>query len=789
MGKFDELFFQSLGETAASIEIALDSLNNAEKFKIFKTNIDYFIDNKKEEETAAPSAQANTSDSDGIIHLLMEAAYNGMQNVLEHAVNKGIQLSQIKKSDQTLLHAATQGGELDAIKFLVGQGLSLSVKTAMGLSLLHVAAACGHLSLVQWFSENGLLLSEKTSAGEGVLEIAIVSKHRELIDWLLSKGFKLSDRNALDRHAMHHAAKGGNQEIIEKSLAQGMSLYDKDKAGNNVLHIAGEYFQIELIEWLLVYNRMDFNAKNDKNETVFHLLLNFKLHDIQILFSNETQKAYDYLLNRYQNVKMIYEFSYILAREGIYIAQNEAVATLGSLGSGLLPPEYEGAYINHDGIMAKDLRKVVDVLLEKFNNDDTVLKTPEQLIQPASSHLAKVQLEIQHLDSSQITHQQKLILLDFSNAVYMVDDYRTKISLHESRFHADNLQSRRENLMLKMKEYIPLATRIYKHPKISNGWVRVRIWHSGYYQGNNDLQPNYVPASSSSTLVRMAIATASDENLNIGHVSLETASDYISFWPAKGKKTEEHNAHGLKHMIKSINNLTKGLPASTNSLLSDMHSEGQDSRKNKSLSEKHKKEPDFEAVFYSLNVNEINKCCSKIIEDIIENKLQFSLIGANRNTDGDIRIDNCVTISYRLLIAGGFRALKEHTLPVDGILTPYWLQSLVTLALAEENNRFPAFVSSKESVPKNEDVPALNLIPKYKVINNFTSSQGIKLLKDDELIKAPGELDEYNKFYYDGADIILSFQEVKNNLLSPQVLTQSADKKISTYWRKYNAKN
>ncbi len=666
---------------------------------------------------------------------ILEAARTGDQAALEKEAAKGVKLNSIKETINersfTILHAAALGGQRAIIEWLVKtQKINMLVKNNKGESILHIAALGGQVELAKWLlTQDDFSLIDTNDNGENLFHLAAEGNEYDFIVWLTKQpvpkptgwrkwiddktDFSLNTKDFWGRTPMHIAAKKGYQPLLELLFELALSpyaYYGRDRAGRNVLHHAAwgghlaliktsnekynfalddkDYFgenilhyaarggHQPIIEWLITTHDFDLHEKTGPYIDERGYKAGNGPPDKAVSLSDvEALSVVDFAAKN-KHISLISWF----ATQGMYVMNNITTMEIFIKDKVVLISNKE-----HDEIVSH---------YKVFEENKKVLKRAEKLIAGAEVFKSeKFKTAYAALETDQFTHEHRLLLLSFARPVQMLLDYKTKNSLHDLRFIAFHHKKRCDAIAKTMCEVQPLAKEILQNPNIIHNWVRIRIWNSGYYDASSSSSssaPQYVTQGAvglAFLALRNRLPSFSQpglpsSNSNVGHVSIETAQGYMSFWPAEGPGG------------KNIHDLTRGYQATMHNLVQDEQAEGpQGGDCNKFDKNKSLRPPDKTFTLYTLDAQRINEYCQEMCGKIADNTLQFSLFGAKNtkvNGSGRQRLLNCVTLSYNLLLSGGLEGLiprPESTYPVNQILDPYWMECLMQRAELEEDKR------------------------------------------------------------------------------------------------------
>lgn len=130
--------------------------------------------------------KGNDVDKTGVggITVLIIAAANGYQDLLDLALQEGAQIDRQDDSGKTALGWAAQRGHYTVVERLLDKGADLNLQNRDGMSSLMLAVKGRHLSVVQLMLGYKPDLTLLDYTGRGVLDLARETRDRRLEDML-----------------------------------------------------------------------------------------------------------------------------------------------------------------------------------------------------------------------------------------------------------------------------------------------------------------------------------------------------------------------------------------------------------------------------------------------------------------------------------------------------------------------------------------------------------------------------------------------------------------------------
>jgi ankyrin repeat protein len=117
--------------------------------------------------------------------------------------------------DATLLHAACHSGNLPALEHLFGRGLSLTALTKSNETLIHKAVSFGNTGLIQWLIDTKQIdINAKNQSGDTALHCATRHNNREMVELLTRNGVDFTIQNNDGQRASEIATSMGYHDLV-----------------------------------------------------------------------------------------------------------------------------------------------------------------------------------------------------------------------------------------------------------------------------------------------------------------------------------------------------------------------------------------------------------------------------------------------------------------------------------------------------------------------------------------------------------------------------------------------
>ena len=227
--------------------------------------------------------------------LLWETASQGPPKRMKLLIrNKNyLELSDAKSSNgDTLLHVAIKSGQLEIAILLVNEGKANVQQTDKeGNTPLHLASRAGYVTIVQCLIVEGAAKIEaRNHLGFTPLFLACRYGRFEVVKCLVQdfsartdRRFLFDDKNGqscsvvtgtLLHHIVHSVRANTCLQLIQWLLLQtNASIFATDDEGNTLLHVACKRGQLEIVKWIIQFDRSTLSTehRNHAGELPLHV--------------------------------------------------------------------------------------------------------------------------------------------------------------------------------------------------------------------------------------------------------------------------------------------------------------------------------------------------------------------------------------------------------------------------------------------------------------------------------------------------------------------------------------
>lgn len=177
-----------------------------------------------------------------------------------------------------LLVAASQGHEEFVDKLLTLNPELAQASDSQNRSALHVAATKGHVEVVKVLL-NKLgpnICYSRDRDGQAPLHVAATNGKVQVVEELLQANAYVARARVDQDETILHLCVKHHQFLVLKVLLAKVKDKDfvnaKDNHGNTLLHVAVYMKQVEVIEYVLHYSKINVNIKNSKGQTALDIL-------------------------------------------------------------------------------------------------------------------------------------------------------------------------------------------------------------------------------------------------------------------------------------------------------------------------------------------------------------------------------------------------------------------------------------------------------------------------------------------------------------------------------------
>ncbi|KAJ9587583.1 hypothetical protein L9F63_018965, partial [Diploptera punctata] len=205
-------------------------------------------------ESLSGSESCKCCMSKSLHDVMLIAVQRGHVNLVKSILKCGVNVQHkvVVRDDlgsRTILHAATQCGQLEIVQLLIEQGADVNnISDTINTTPLMEAALNGHVKVAKLLVEHGASVNARNSDGFTALLLATVNKNCEMVNFLSP----LTSYDASDVDSVICAAGCGDMEAA-LILVQNQCVNSQDKLGNTALFLAAGPGKHEVVMFLLKY--------------------------------------------------------------------------------------------------------------------------------------------------------------------------------------------------------------------------------------------------------------------------------------------------------------------------------------------------------------------------------------------------------------------------------------------------------------------------------------------------------------------------------------------------------
>ena len=113
--------------------------------------------------------------------------------IVKYLISEEPNISEMEKSDTSLLHQAAKAGNLELVRLLVEERKAdVNEKYDRNKTALHFASQLGNLEIVKYLVLKGGDVDAQDTFGQTLLHLAVKGNQYEIVKFLLEKGANLS---------------------------------------------------------------------------------------------------------------------------------------------------------------------------------------------------------------------------------------------------------------------------------------------------------------------------------------------------------------------------------------------------------------------------------------------------------------------------------------------------------------------------------------------------------------------------------------------------------------------
>lgn len=176
-------------------------------------------------------------------------------DVLLALTEKGIDANYIYDSNgTTLLHIASDKGDIDLVKLLLRRGADVNARTHdLHHCPIHMAIMAGHRDVINELVKAGSKITHYSQNGYAPLHLATLGSYKNIVEMLLGYGVDVNMVSGHGNSSLHIAVMEQAYEVAKLLLGKGANVDAKNDSGWCPLHCAVEGGQVKFVEVLLQY--------------------------------------------------------------------------------------------------------------------------------------------------------------------------------------------------------------------------------------------------------------------------------------------------------------------------------------------------------------------------------------------------------------------------------------------------------------------------------------------------------------------------------------------------------
>ncbi|XP_019770310.2 uncharacterized protein LOC109544510 isoform X1 [Dendroctonus ponderosae] len=212
---------------------------------------------------------------------LHRAAAFGHVNVVSVLLRNGAKVDNKDKKKRTALELAVARNHFEVVRLLMGhKPVDMNSKGNDDFTLLHIASQEGNLEVASYLVDKGCSIDARNNAGSKPIHIAAREGHEATVKYFLSKGLSVNELGAANQTVIHYAAMTGQLNVVKFLIMQGANINAKDLNCCTPLHLAAENGYKDVIQVLLqngaIYNAVTSSCLRPldiaRNQDVIYLL-------------------------------------------------------------------------------------------------------------------------------------------------------------------------------------------------------------------------------------------------------------------------------------------------------------------------------------------------------------------------------------------------------------------------------------------------------------------------------------------------------------------------------------
>ena len=169
-----------------------------------------------------------------------------------------------------LMYAAGEG-RYDVVKCLIDHGADVSQKNFANRTLLHYASEGGNLKVVELLlsTNESMQIDQEDNGHRTPLMLAAGKGHDDVLLWLIDHSADVSKRDCNKQTAFHHACEYGRLKVVELLLSKGVEIDLENRYHWASLILAAKNAHSDVFLYLMNYC-VDVSKKNSHHRTALH---------------------------------------------------------------------------------------------------------------------------------------------------------------------------------------------------------------------------------------------------------------------------------------------------------------------------------------------------------------------------------------------------------------------------------------------------------------------------------------------------------------------------------------
>ncbi|KDO20629.1 hypothetical protein SPRG_12986 [Saprolegnia parasitica CBS 223.65] len=259
------------------------------------THLDDMARHGGEEEDDDDNDDDEMRPQDTLLHIVVRRCSNVSRACLDlFQHNDSTSLQHLGAHDQSIVHAAAEGGHLRTLQALLVAGGDMRATDIVGATPLHLAAANGHVAIVQYLAEMmHMPLDVTTQSGETPLHFAATHNHTSVVGYLLSQKCNLNAVTTTQFcSSLHYAAARGHLDVV-KQLVMAHADVLPNAVGNTILHVAAETNDTAILAYLSSLPAMVHfaTAANNRGYSPLHVAAVHGAKDAYVLLNRNPWRS------------------------------------------------------------------------------------------------------------------------------------------------------------------------------------------------------------------------------------------------------------------------------------------------------------------------------------------------------------------------------------------------------------------------------------------------------------------------------------------------------------------